>query len=152
MAEDCVVQEAIPHDDLGSSLQSIEHTRIYFSRLIFTEAHGADRRHHHCAQNTCEDTELREWCILSHMVRKKMDQDSNSASSFTAFQMVARCLLGCIAQISSMDMDPCPLQTESSKQTQVFICNPYKTKLPSVPGVSTASLPKKHALTSKKEF
>uniref|UniRef100_A0A8B9WVX4 Uncharacterized protein n=1 Tax=Bos mutus grunniens TaxID=30521 RepID=A0A8B9WVX4_BOSMU len=32
-------------------------------------------------------------------------------------------------------MDPCRLQTESSKQTQVFVCNPYKTKLPSVPRV-----------------
>lgn len=52
-----------------------------------------------------------------------------------------------------MDMDPCRLETESSKlTTEVFICNPYKTKLPSVPRVSTVSLPKKQALTSKKNL
>ena len=65
---------------------------------------------------------------------------------------MTRGLLGCI-QIICMDVDPCPLETESSEPTtQVFVGNPHKTKLPCISSISTVSLPKKHTLTSKKNF
>lgn len=150
MAECHVVQAVIPCDDLGTSLQLTEHAHIYLS-----DPHRTPR----CRQMSpylptvyFEDSELREWHILSRTASKKVSQDSNSPSSFRAFRTMTRCLLGYI-QIVCMDVDPCPLETESSKQTtQVFICNPHKTELPCISSISTVSLPKKHTLTSKKNF
>lgn len=139
------------HVMIWVALYSSQNMLIY-TYLILTEPQGAGRCHHTCPQYTCEDSELREWRILSRTASKKVSQDSNSPSSFRAFRTMTRCLLGYI-QIICMDMDPCPLETESSKQTtQVFICNPHKTKLPYISSISTVSLPKKHTLTSKKNF